>query len=140
MNSTGLNGENVSRCTGDGPFSATEVSGRGVALVRSEAIAGVSPVQPPHEAVPVDLRDDGGGSDGGAERVALDNGRARLVPPVQRERVHEYMVRGVVEAFERAAHRHTGGGRDALAIDLLVAGFADAESQSDAAHQLVGAA
>ena len=49
------------------------VRGRDVADVGREPVAGIEGVEPPHQAVARDLRDDRRGGDGRALRVAVDD-------------------------------------------------------------------
>jgi len=74
MGSCARTGANVRRWRGQGPEGGegSAVFGSGVALVRGEAVAGVGGVELAHEAVAMDLGDDGRGGDGEGEGVAVE--------------------------------------------------------------------
>ena len=76
--------------------------GRGVALVRGEAVAGVDGVELAHQAVAVDLGDDGGGGDGERERVAVEEACLRA-GMVEAHGVDEEVVGREGEATATAA-------------------------------------
>ena len=108
---------NDMRCSGETPRRriAVAVLGRRVADVGGEVPAGVQRVGAVHEPVARDLRDDRGGGDRGARRVAVDD-RAALVAArsAEREAVGQAdrARAGDAAAARRAARRGScGAGR-----------------------------
>src|ERR1035441_6500938 len=109
---------------------------RAVALVRGQAVAGVLRVQFAHQAVAVDLGDDGGGSDGERERVAVKEARlgAGVVEP---HGVDEQMIRHDRERLDRGEHGDARGLVDVDAVDGLGVDLGDRDSDGDLADAAV---
>ena len=101
------------------------VLGRGIALVAAEVVTRVELAELVHEGIAFDLGNDGGGGDGDAEGVAIDDGSD----------IREREIKGVAddcigpdgELFEGAEHAESSRGEDADAIDFLDGGPTDGE-------------
>ena len=117
------------------------VLGRGVALVRGEAVLGVEEVEVAHEGVAVNFGDDGGGGDGEAEGVAVEEaglgaGMGQLVQ-VYVHGVDEQVVGGDGEALDGEEHGEAGGLVDVDAVDGLGIDFGDGDRDGELADLAV---
>jgi len=108
------------------------MNGSGVALVRGEAVLRVLEVEFAAEGVAVDFGDDGGGGDGEAECVAVDElglGAGR----VDDHGVDEEVVGCDAELLDGGEHGHAGGLIDIDAVDGGGVDFCDGVGDGDAA-------
>jgi len=101
------------------PGERFEVLGRPVTAVVVEAVIGIDPVAPVHEAIPDDLGHDAGRGDRSAQGVAVDD---RLLEDVQLGDRHvpvdEDRTRGAPEPADRAAHGEKARVEDVEPVDL----------------------
>jgi hypothetical protein len=109
---------------------------RGVAFVGGEAIAREIAVIAFHEAVAVDLGEDGGGGDGEGEVVAANDG-SLLVAGVAGERkgVEEKGVGRAGERLKGAEHGAAARADDAVLVYLCRVGLSDGEGEGDLADE-----
>ena len=112
------------------------VLGRGVALVAGEAVLRELLVELAAERVAVDLGDDGGGGDGEAERVAVEE-PGLLAGIVDVERVDDEVVGGDGELLAGEAHGEARGLVDVDAVDGLGVDGDDGEGEGHLADLAV---
>ncbi len=97
------------------PVERFQVFGRLVAFVTAEAVLRVNVVPFAHGAVAKDLGDDGGGGDGVAALVTLDDGELGE-GHVEGEGVDEEVIGDGAELFDRQFHGQAGGVVDVDAV------------------------
>ena len=114
------------------------VLGGGVALVGGEAVLGVDLVELAHEAVAVDLGDDGSGGDRKRKGIAVEKlGLGAVV--VDAHGVDEQVVGGGGEALDGGEHGEARGLVDVDAVDGGGVDFGDRDGEGHAADALVEA-
>ena len=110
------------------------VAGRDVADVAREAVARVERVQPPHHAVARHLRDDRGGRDRRALRVAVDDGAVLGREGTEPEPVDEAGLGGRRQVGEDGAERPEVRAVQAVPVDVGARDDADADPRRAADH------
>src|SRR6266566_1646130 len=96
-----------------------------VAFVARETIARIGSIQLGHEAVPVNLGDDGCGGDGKIDAVAFVKAILRLTETRNRSAVDQDVLGSDRKAGERQLHGADAGMIDVEAVDLFHLNYPD---------------
>src|SRR5213594_1941488 len=98
---------------------------RGIALVGQKIVLRVSPVILPHEAIPTDLSQDGGGCDGATQPIPFDDGPLRETDTRKSDRVNEQKIRWRNKRLDRPIHGEASCLQNIQGIDFLFARASD---------------
>ena len=98
---------------------------RPIALMGQKIVLRVSPVILPHEAIPTDLRQDGGGCDGETQPVPFDDGPLRERDTGKSEGINEQKIRRRVNRLDRPIHGEASRLQNIHGIDFLLARASD---------------
>jgi hypothetical protein len=90
-----------------------------------QSVGGVKRGEFLHGAVACDLGDDGGGGDGGAARIAVDDGEFVTGKTGLTVAIDQAEVRLEVKTLDRAAHGEETGAENIVRLDFLEGGDAD---------------
>src|SRR5579883_1515372 len=98
-----------------------------VALVRRERKARIAGVERLHHCIPMRLRENGCGADGGDTRISLDDGlhgtaEAQILEGRQLVAVDLYVGRTYGQAQQRTAHGEEGRAENVESVDLVAVG------------------
>jgi len=96
-----------------------------VAFMILQTVVGVKRGEIGHGAIAGDFGDDGGGGDGGATSVAVDNGDFLTAEPGLLVAVNEAEVGLLRKPLDGAAHGEQAGAEDIVGVDFVHGGDAD---------------
>ncbi len=106
-----------------------------VADVRHEAVARIERIEPAHHAIPYDLRDDRGGGDRRASRVAVDECAMRGRSGAEPKSVDETSIRRWMEIGEDRPQRGEVRAMQTRAVDLESRNDSNADLRGTAEHR-----